>query len=978
MSEAGSNLSPGREQLRNALGDLQQEAIRIRAGCACKPPKRHQWTRTHALEVAFERRGQYTQPDLKRAVKKASNWFRQGVPAKDFLDLWALVEVLLEWSGSIPASASSRPAARQIEAARRRQREWKDHWSQAQKESGGKTDTRLLENYLKAAARAAREHPYPGLTGETEPPPLAQVYVCQQTHPHGIGPDQYLVSTGSDAPPRSADPAPTPAGEVFAAASRVCLLLGGPGGGKSSLLRIHLAHAAESGIRKAPVPVLVNASALSGPALLPAALAITARAHLKKYGLVELAEDFFLTPPHAGVPWLVMVDGLDELANSDQRRTVLKTLIHAAETAPELYRFVVATRPLPGTELGIPDDVARFELLPFTPGDLVTYAEAWFSGLDDPASHATAFRTAVWASRLHELARIPLMATMLCQLYAADPSRPLPQGRTSAYKAFTDLIYRNNNSKHIAITQTEAINRLGEISQVLPDRQAITHAAVQARDHLPDLINHLAHQRFHGDSRPAAAIIATHRRSRRPEALDEARWYHFLGDLLRPTGLLTGHAGDYVFLHQTFLEYYAARHAARTEEIRAELLDTLLPPGDVAGGNWRRPGGDASFFGFLLDQLLSQQDSAAPTVQRLHELAAQADEQACEFICEQVRLGTALPAASTVTWLSRFARDSSLYGSCRVRAAQLLADVGERDLAVEALDDLTYDSSTYGSHRTAAADLLAKMGERDRAAEALERLADDSSMDGSDRVDAACSLDRIGERDRALAAWSHLVNDFAVRGSARAAAARELAYLGKEAGLTEVLLGVVNDPYQPESDRVDAARALAEMGSWEAGVEAAKVLERLVDDRTVYGFDRVDAARALVEVGEGIDALVTLANDSMLHGSYRVDAARSFVDEAVEELRRLADYRTVYSSDCVEAVLARVDEALDALSRLVDDCTVDDSDRADAARTLTGIGDRKELADALEKLANDPTLEVEQRENAARTLNSICHGRHPE
>ncbi|WP_055589294.1 hypothetical protein [Peterkaempfera griseoplana] len=61
----------------------------------------------------------------------------------------------------------------------------------------------------------------------------------------------------------------------------------------------------------------------------------------------------------------------------------------AAQPAPALYWFVVATRPLPTWALDtLGPRVPRFELEPFSRDDLLTYATHWCRAPDEPARHA--------------------------------------------------------------------------------------------------------------------------------------------------------------------------------------------------------------------------------------------------------------------------------------------------------------------------------------------------------------------------------------------------------------------------------------------------------------------------------------------------------------------------------------------------------------------------------------------------------------
>lgn len=438
--------------------------------------------------------------------------------------------------------------------------------------------------------------------------------------------------------------------DVFRAEGGITVLQGPAGGGKSTLLRTYRAHSADRWLSTkagTAVPVLVNASALTGRDPLPAALAKAATAELTQFGLLDdLTTDFFRRSPTSGAPWRVLVDGLDEIADAETRRAVLQMLTHTATTEPTLYKFVVATRPLAEQELDIlGPHVQSFELLPFSASSLFAYATKWFRNLNDPRRHAELFMDGLKRSNLDVLAHTPLMASMLCQLYAADPAHPLPDGRTGAYQSFVELIYEQNSHKSIKSTHDAAIHRLRDRHQIPRDNQAAEQAAQQVRNHLPELIDHLAYERNKGSTAPAVEVLASHLHVNRPQKLKEHLWISFLGDLLRPTGLLTQGSDDFNFRHHTLLEYHAARHATRNTQARAQLLHDLIASSNRPGnGGWKPPALGSSYLGFLLDGLLAQHDDiTAQTIQYLEEITLHGGEGASFFLAGQVHLRTALP-----------------------------------------------------------------------------------------------------------------------------------------------------------------------------------------------------------------------------------------------------------------------------------------------------------------------------------------------
>ncbi|WP_393052964.1 NACHT domain-containing protein [Streptomyces sp. LN549] len=326
-----------------------------------------------------------------------------------------------------------------------------------------------------------------------------------------------------DAHPGPRDDSPLePAEVVFGNDARISVVIAGPGVGKSTLLRAQVRKAADqwladkhsAGKRSRPVPVWVSARTLVGK---------TTHVHEGLAAASDVLPDHgrnpsphperFLQLPCAGAHWQLLVDGLDELPNASERRAVLEKLKTAIAEDPPLYRCVVATRPLPHNELGVLGDTAsRYELQPFAPEDVHAYVGKYFNTRwpQPEATHrAEEFTSALRGASLAEPARTPLMAFMLCQLYLAQPERPLPAGRSAVYTQFTGLLYLHNKSREVADSHEQAMHHLLTDLQTAKARRKAAAAAKQIHEQLPELIDYLAYQWLTGQPTSAAEAVAS-------------------------------------------------------------------------------------------------------------------------------------------------------------------------------------------------------------------------------------------------------------------------------------------------------------------------------------------------------------------------------------------------------------------------------------------------------------------------------------
>ncbi|WP_181383882.1 NACHT domain-containing NTPase [Streptomyces sp. NWU339] len=733
----------------------------------------------------------------------------------------------------------------------------------------------LLDGYLESVERAAREHPHPLMAGRSTG--LAEVYQSQQVrrrHTHN-NTDGSRSQRASEADLRLAT--------EIAVDGGMCVVLAGPGGGKSSLLRTSLTIAAKrwkAGDPVAAIPVLIQAADLVGVAL-PAALAKATEGALWRSAPAHgvSAEKLFSDQPHLGLPWLVLVDGLDEILDIDTRKDVLRSIAAFADAGlHSTYRFLVATRPVADQELDILGDVPHYDLLPFATDDLRQVAELWFRalGLTNPEQQAARFTSALDRANLAGMARTPLMAAMLCQLHAEDPDSRLPRSRGDLYGAFLDLLRKRQHTADATGIHEQTLRTLAHWGPAALDwGQSIS-------DRLPEWIDHLAAEHYAGNTVSAIDFIASQPGAQRPRRMPHDVWNSFLTSCLRRSGLLIERAGTFDFLHQTILEYCAASYVTHNGQAPTLIRHAVLAFGHkhplrygVSGVSYlirrrahrTRVRSGASYLGFLLD--------AVPESRRITRILKRVIKVegtlGLERIGQLAQLGTRLPPCITdmaMTRLESDAGDEDLTSFSRVRSARLLCNfdrvrgtnlldalagdttVGLDLDSIEAFLSESDDPDSYFAdeqdERVVAAEYLAELGDA-RGADRLHRLALDTTLHSVFRLAVARMLKELGD-PRTIDLIDDLVWDHTLERPTRVLAALLLQPQDGPRCITR-LCSLAHDL---NSDYMLAAWHLAK-GHLEGRLDEphiADLLDGLAGDPRLPACDRLEVARWLTELGD--------------------------------------------------------------------------------------------------------------------------------
>ncbi|PSL57189.1 NACHT domain-containing protein [Saccharothrix carnea] len=780
------------------------------------------------------------------------------------------------------------------------------------------------------------------------------------------------------------------------------VITGGPGQGKSTLSLRLAADVAEQWLsgdgEAAPmaervVPLRLTARELAGRLSRPFPEAVVESAGAE-YGalLASPLDPRALEGRIAGCRWLLLVDGLDEVADTTERDRLVTVLAAWAAEPTSPYRVVVTTRPIEGAALAPLQRIgaARYELQPFDERALRQFARNWFGDRD----RAYRFVRQIRAAHLDELARVPLLATIAAIIFEQPGNRPLPDNQYELYEAYLKYLRTAHTAEPgpFDAVRDALLEHLGRV-RLEADTSLVDAALDWAAQHVPDLTG---------------------------------AWQDDLITYLAAVGPLSRRGEDLRFLHHSFAEHLAATakarllpehfdpahadfagllHAARTEDrgrhARAVLLHhTRLHPSEAerllehlhSGGSDQHllaarllarhlPAGSAAVDAFLTTvrawamttqhpalKILSQTSRAAHhpgTAAWLVDLMGSDDVPWPSRVEAAAALATRLrgpESTEAAHLLRRVVDDSAIPVEHRLAAAEALAECGpdgHRASAQGLRAILASYTATAEQLRNAAVVLAGFDGEaREHAIAALTAVLDNRDAPDHARVHAATGLVEIDveHHERGAEVFREVLGTRTHFSAGLRDAAVGLASLGPHHSDEAVatLTRLVADQRLPLGERVSAAEALAELGP-QHRMTATNHLVALSTAFGIAAYLRTRIAQALADIGAQDQAwglLRAVLGDWATDANGRTWAAQALAelgpehrDEAAIALRGATTHPTASTYDTLTAFtkLAALGEpyrtpAVASLRAMLCDRSADASFRAQAGSQLVGLG----------------------------------------
>ena len=404
--------------------------------------------------------------------------------------------------------------------------------------------------------------------GKLEPPdferrrrvPIADIYV-----PTVIYEEDYAerIRLTPDAEP--------PSLAVWELAGRLdrTVLLGDPGGGKTTASTVLMHYFASDTARRTPFLVTLRSFASEDP---PARSVV---------GFIEHElETLYQCPAPPGLVDLllltgravVLFDGLDELLDTVRRADVSMRVERFCAEYP-LAPVLVTSRVVGYDQARLDDSqFSCYRLGGFRDEDVAEYAGKWF-GLDEGLrpNDADAFITE--SESVPDLRSNPLLLSLMCILYRGEGS--LPRNRAEVYEQCANLLFRRWDARRRIHQELRAGHLLEPALRHLA-WWLFTRADAQTAVTERELVA-AATEFLHG--RGFESLDAAREAAREFVEFSRGRMWVFSDQ-----GTTASGEKLYAFTHRTFLEYFAAAQLAYDSDTPEKLARTLAPR--VARGEW--------------------------------------------------------------------------------------------------------------------------------------------------------------------------------------------------------------------------------------------------------------------------------------------------------------------------------------------------------------------------------------------------------
>ncbi len=315
--------------------------------------------------------------------------------------------------------------------------------------------------------------------------------------------------------------------------------------------------------------------------------------YVEHYGGLSTAfkvpETFLEKPPPFSGCWLLIIDGLDEIETETQRDALIASIVTYTQRHRDV-RVILTSRPLAIFDRPEFQNFEHFVLLPFSPDQIMNYAENWYKTLVrvnainnlDSKMETKQFVRAIEASKIQSIIHSPVILAFVLAIYTFEekdestPSCVLPQGRVELYQRFIDLMSNSalRSKRNLMIEQL--------MTELLGDSEKVrnsAHALVMNRREILEKIA-LVSQEDSDENLVDIALTFSIEKKWVDDFGDATEYQSILRNIIRKSlcasGLAIEQGNKIAFPHNTIREFLAAKALSRQIEPSGEATWDLV------------------------------------------------------------------------------------------------------------------------------------------------------------------------------------------------------------------------------------------------------------------------------------------------------------------------------------------------------------------------------------------------------------------